>query len=250
MIEERLFVPCKDHDIPMVLCVPQAEGSYPCMLLLHGFLSYKEGDGYLLAKCAQALAKAGIASARIDFCSMGENRSSRNHYGTKIMLEETKTIYQFLQKDKRFISDRIGLLGHSFGGRIALLSTGLNPKCIVTLNGALKIQDQEGFKFSKNGHTIVKTSDGRYELVFETFLNELDVDLGPAFEYEGNTLVCVGDKDVTVEASLSYQIIDMLKKATLIEIHEADHTFLAKTGNYAKVNELLEQVVAWLNLNL
>ena len=49
---------------------------------------------------------------------------------------------------------------------------------------------------------------------------------------------------------LSYQIIDMLKKATLIEIHEADHTFLAKTGNYAKVNELLEQVVAWLNLNL
>ena len=43
MIEERLFVPCKDHDIPMVLCVPQAEGSYPCMLLLHGFLSYKEG---------------------------------------------------------------------------------------------------------------------------------------------------------------------------------------------------------------
>lgn len=149
MIEERLFVPCKDHDIPMVLCVPQAEGSYPCMLLLHGFLSYKEGDGYLLAKCAQALAKAGIASARIDFCSMGENRSSRIHYGTKIMLEETKTIYQFLQKNKRFISDRIGLLGHSFGGRIALLSTGLNPKCIVTLNGALKIQDQEGFKFSK-----------------------------------------------------------------------------------------------------
>lgn len=258
MIEERLFVPCKEHDIPMVLCVPQAEGSYPCMLLLHGFLSYKEGDGYLFAKCAQALAKAGIASARIDFCSMGENRSSRIHYGTKIMLEETKTIYQFLQKDKRIISDRIGLLGHSFGGRIALLSTGLNPKCIVTLNGALKIQDQEGFKFSKeyvediqkNGHTIVKTSDGRYELVFETFLNELDVDLGPAFEYEGNTLVCVGDKDVTVEASLSYQIIDMLKKATLIEIHEADHTFLAKTGNYAKVNELLEQVVAWLNLNL
>ena len=229
----------------MVLCVPQAEGSYPCMLLLHGFLSYKEGDGYLLAKCAQALAKAGIASARIDFCSMGENRSSRIHYGTKIMLEETKTIYQFLQKDKRFISDRIGLLGHSFGGRIALLSTGLNPKCIVTLNRALKIQDQEDLSFKRICRRYTKKrpydredSDGRYELVFETFLNELDVDLGPAFEYEGNTLVCVGDKDVTVEASLSYQIIDMLKKATLIEIHEADHTFLAKTGNYAKVNEL------------
>lgn len=61
----------------------------------------------------------------------------------------------------------------------------------------------------------MKTSDGRYELVFETFLNELDADLGPAFEYEGNTLVCVGDKDVTVEASLSYQIIDMLKKQLL-----------------------------------
>ena len=101
------------------MCVPQAEGSYPCIAFaIIGFLSYKEGDGYLLAKCAQALAKAGIASARIDFCSMGENHSSRIHYGTKIMLEETKTIYQFLQKDKRFISDRIGLLGHSFGGEL------------------------------------------------------------------------------------------------------------------------------------
>lgn len=258
MIEERLFVSCEDHEIPMVLSVPQTEGSYPCMLLLHGFLSYKEGDGYLFTKCAQALAKAGIASARIDFCSMGENRYSRIHYGTKVMLEETETIYRFLQNDKRIIAERIGLLGHSFGGRIALLSANLKPKCIVTLNGALKIQNQEGVKFSKeyvediqkNGHTIVRTSDGRYELVFDTFLNELDVDFDLAFEYEGSTLICVGDKDVTVEASLSYQIVRLLKKATLIKIHDADHTFLAKTGNYVKVNELLKQIVAWLKVNL
>ena len=60
----------------MILTYPDTLGPYPCMLCLHGFLSYKEGDGHLLQKSAQYLAEHGIASARIDFCSMGENRAS------------------------------------------------------------------------------------------------------------------------------------------------------------------------------
>ena len=45
VFEKRIFIPCEDHDIPMVLAYPDTEGVFPCMLLLHGFMSYKEGDG-------------------------------------------------------------------------------------------------------------------------------------------------------------------------------------------------------------
>ena len=57
MIEKRIFVSCDDHDIPMVITYPSEEGQFPCMLLLHGYMSYKEGDGYLFTKTAQELAK-------------------------------------------------------------------------------------------------------------------------------------------------------------------------------------------------
>ena len=67
------------------------------MLLLHGFMSYKEGDGYLFRKTAEKFAEVGIASARIDFCSMGENRYSRVHYGTEICVKEAKTAFEYLQ---------------------------------------------------------------------------------------------------------------------------------------------------------
>ena len=133
MIEKRIFVSCDDHDIPMVITYPSEEGQFPCMLLLHGYMSYKEGDGYLFTKTAQELAKANIASARIDFCSMGENRYSRVHYGTEICVKETKCAFEFLQKDSHFFPKRIGILGHSMGGRITFLSSNLPSKCLVNL---------------------------------------------------------------------------------------------------------------------
>ena len=98
-MEERLFIPCEDHDIPMVLTLPDTDKDrYPALLLLHGFMAYKEGDGYLLRVAARRLAEAGIASARIDFCSMGENRASRRRYGLGILQEEVGTAYRYLRE--------------------------------------------------------------------------------------------------------------------------------------------------------
>ena len=136
-MEERLFIPCEDHDIPMVLTLPDThQDRHPALLLLPGFMAYKEGDGYLLRVAAQRLAEAGIASARIDFCSMGENRASRRRYGLEILQKEARTAYRYLCERPEIDGERVGLLGHSMGGRVALLCGPLQPKCIVTLNGA------------------------------------------------------------------------------------------------------------------
>ena len=54
MIEKRIFVSCDDHDIPMVITYPSEEGQFPCMLLLHGYMSYKEGDGYLFTRISES----------------------------------------------------------------------------------------------------------------------------------------------------------------------------------------------------
>lgn len=260
MIKKRIFVSCDDHDIPMVITYPSEEGQFPCMLLLHGYMSYKEGDGYLFTKTAQELAKANIASARIDFCSMGENRYSRVHYGTEICVKETKCAFEFLQKDSHFFPKRIGILGHSMGGRITFLSSNLPSKCLVTLNGAVNVSEPSGMKMSgdvlkdmdEKGYSIIHTSDGRSELLFPKFVEDCQIYSQEIYKYKNPILVCVGADDPTLDPNVSYNFVKNchMDNVDMIVIDKANHTFNAKTGDYTKVYELLEKLIPWLKENI
>lgn len=260
MLEKRLFIPCDDHDIPMVIARPDGEGPFPCMLLLHGFMSYKEGDGYLFTKTAEKLAEAGIASARIDFCSMGENRYSRVHYGTKICIKEAKVAFEYLQTNEHILHDRIGILGHSMGGRITFLSSELPSKCLVTLNGAVNVAKRGAMKLTglntqemeARGYTVYHTSDGRSELLFSKFVEDLQIHSDAIYNYANPILVCVGADDPTVDPQVSYSFVENcgMNNVDLLVIEKANHTFNAKTKDYTKVYELLNKMIPWLKEHL
>lgn len=260
MLEKRLLIPCDDHDIPMVIARPDGEGPFPCMLLLHGFMSYKEGDGYLFTKTAEKLAEAGIASARIDFCSMGENRYSRVHYGTKICIKEAKVAFEYLQTNEHILHDRIGILGHSMGGRITFLSSELPSKCLVTLNGAVNVAKRGAMKLTglntqemeARGYTVYHTSDGRSELLFSKFVEDLQIHSDAIYNYANPILVCVGADDPTVDPQVSYSFVENcgMNNVDLLVIEKANHTFNAKTKDYTKVYELLSKMIPWLKEHL
>ena len=260
MLEKRLFIPCDDHDIPMVIARPDGEGPFPCMLLLHGFMSYKEGDGYLFTKTAEKLAESGIASARIDFCSMGENRYSRVHYGTKICIKEAKVAFEYLQTNEHILHDRIGILGHSMGGRITFLSSELPSKCLVTLNGAVNVAKRGAMKLTglntqemeARGYTVYHTSDGRSELLFSKFVEDLQIHSDAIYNYANPILVCVGADDPTVDPQVSYSFVENcgMNNVDLLVIEKANHTFNAKTKDYTKVYELLSKMIPWLKEHL
>ena len=260
MIEKRIFIPCADHDIPMVISYPSQDGVFPCVLLLHVFMAYKEGDGYLFRKTAEEFAEAGIASARIDFCSMGENRYSRRNYGVGICIKEAKTAFDYLLNDTTIDPKRIGILGHSMGGRIAFLSSELPSKCLISFNGAICVDKVKEMKLNgldwkglkKNGYTIVETSDGRSELLFSKFVEDNTITSDAIYKYKNPILVCVGADDPTLDPNVSYDFVNNchMDNVDMIVIDKANHTFNAKTGDYTKVYELLEKVVSWLKDNL
>lgn len=260
MIEKRIFIPCDDHDIPMVITYPQEEGNFPCMLLLHGFMAYKEGDGYLFTKTSEKFAEAGIASARIDFCSMGENRFSRVHYGTEICMKEAKMAFHYLQEDSHIDCERIGVLGHSMGGRIAFLTSDLPSKCIITFNGAINVDKpshliMKGISLQdlkEKGYTIFHTSDGRQELLFPKFIEDMNIYSRDIYQYKNPILICIGANDPTLDPQIGYDFVknNCSNDITLLVIEKANHTFNAKTGDYTKVFELLEKVVEWLKIHL
>jgi len=260
-MEKRVFVKCEDHDIPMVIVYPDnCNGPYPTVLMLHGFMSYKEGDGFLFSKAAEEFKKIGIASARVDFCSMGENRFSRENYGLTIMLQETKRSFEFLQHDPEIDSEKIGILGHSLGARVAFLSSHLAPKCLITLNGAIDVYKEIPERFTSlfkpldnMDCMILSISDGRKELLYQRFFDEnREFVSNEIFNYTNPILVCVAENDPTLRPEVSYDFVKEFNSSNveMLTISNANHTFNAKTGNYAKVNELLDRMKPWLIKNL
>ena len=240
-MEKRIFVKCEDHDIPMVIVYPDdgTEGPYPAISMLHGFMAYKEGDGYMFRKAAEEFRKNGIASARIDFCSMGENRYSRENYGMSVLLKETETAFRYLQEDPMIDESRIGILGHSLGGRVTFLSSKLPSKCLITLNGAVNVYERMENMFPKSYQaeegeefTVLSTSDGRKELLYPRFFEENSKYVSKdIFSYTNPILVCVGADDPTLDPKVSYDFVENcnMDNVDQLVIQEANHTFNAKT---------------------
>lgn len=255
-MEKRVFIKMDDYYIPGIFCVAEKrEKKSPAVILCHGFLSYKEGDGFMFNKMASVLLDHGIASLRIDFCSMGENRNNRREYGILQMIREVECAYNWLLKQEEIDEDKVGLIGHSLGGRVAALSSSLNPCCIVSLNGALQnkmssMKNVNQDDLNKQGYTIVHTSDNRSELLYQKFFNDLKQaeEINAINNYRKPFLIVVGEKDPTVLPKVGLDFYDSYEndKKDLLVISDANHTFNAKTGDYTKTLEMSEKVSDWL----
>ena len=261
MLEKIVFIKNGDFFIPGVYTYPDVKGKYPAVLLLHGVLSSKSGDGFMLPKIAESLAENNIASLRIDFCSCGESIRSRKDYHILTLCDEARTAYLDMQKNELIDPNKIAILGHSYGGVIVNKIADINPKCLISLNGAMLdgidnnyLQVKDEFIKDKNGdsYRFSRQSDGRIELMYEDFFLMHKKYNNNYPKYEGNVLMCVATNDPTVKPESNYQFFNSLenKNKELIVIEKANHTFNAKTLDYTKLNELMDKVNKWLDINL
>ncbi|MBO4218595.1 MAG: alpha/beta hydrolase [Erysipelotrichaceae bacterium] len=254
-MEKLAFVKCEDHEVPMNIVYPdEPKEKYPCMLLVHGFLSCKNGDGFMLKLISEALAASGIVAARIDLVSMGENLYSRENYGLQVMLKETRASFEYLQSLPEIDENRVGLMGHSLGGRVVFLSSNLPSRLLVSLNGAINVDENLPMKYSQEdfdrlGYTINRTSDGRVELLYPRFFEEMKTTLSrDIYDYRNPVMVCVGTGDPTLDPNVSYNFINNCNMDNVehIFIEGANHTFHAKTRDYTLLNQLIDRLVPWI----
>jgi len=110
--------------VPATVVLPQVDPQRPLpwVIMAHGHGGNRDEAG-AFGRVAQALAKSGIASIRMDFPGCGESTEpfTQNHLGT--MLEDISAARRFIVARWPVDTARIGILGYSMGGRLAVLAS-------------------------------------------------------------------------------------------------------------------------------
>lgn len=144
------------------------------------------------------------------------------------------------------------ILGHSFGGKIALL---IEPKMLVLVGSAgiyvlkplsikIKIALFKLFKvfgFSKlRSLFVAEDAKTLSEPMYQTFKNVVNEDFSSEFSsYSGKALLCWGRDDTATPLSSAKKIDELIEDSTL-EVYEGDHYFFMNNAKDVsiKIEEL------------
>lgn len=253
---EDILVHADGYEIPATLTLPKGEPGvkYPAVVMCHGNGStrHEAGGGYDLL--APELAKAGIASIRFDYIGNGDSKGDYIDFTLSKGVEDANTCLEYLKTLDTIDTERVGIMGWSQGGGIALVVASKNDayKSVLTWAGAMydgsineeqyAIAKEKGYYEVEYGwRDSLKQSPAYYEDKM-TFVVASAVPL-----IKAPILAINGSKDDVVVPETAQKIIDLAvnPNSQALILEGADHTFNIFTGDLTKFNELMAKTIEW-----
>jgi alpha-beta hydrolase superfamily lysophospholipase len=138
MTARRFTVTVGSAEVAGVLHLP-AETPSPCVVACHGMGASKDSDKYLLLACE--LPAAGLGLARFDFRGSGESGGLYRDATIASRVADLEAVLDHLAKQPE-IDGRLGLLGSSLGGFVALHVPAHRPGLpVVTWNAPATLRE-------------------------------------------------------------------------------------------------------------
>lgn len=106
----------------------------PCFIVLHGFGVNK--DGTTPKRTAEILEELGYVVFRFDARGCGESGGEPAFILCQDQVRDTHSAVTFLETVDQVDTDRIGVIGHSFGGAVAPYATATDPRIGVCISVA------------------------------------------------------------------------------------------------------------------
>lgn len=247
-----------DHGIPAIVTIPQGAITqrFPAVVMLHGFGSNKDeaGNGYKLF--APELAKSGIASIRFDFIGSGDSKEDYIHFDFNSAVSDATAAAAYIASRSNINADKIGIMGWSLGGTIALLAAGRNSvyKSVATWAGtplpSMFASDSSAYETAKKEGYALAAFDWReplklgidaFEIALKTnVLSEFSQSRAPVLAINGgrDNIVFPENAGAIVNASPNSN-----SKTYIIE--DADHTFNIFSGDMTAFNDLCKSTLVW-----
>ncbi len=136
-MERAVEFPSDGLTLRGVLHVPDgATAPRPAILLCHGFGGSCRGAGH--PQLAAALVQAGYVVLRFDFRGCGESDGEKGSVICEEEVADVRHALDFLAARPEAATDRIGIVGASLGGSVALQATATDPRLkLCAANGAI-----------------------------------------------------------------------------------------------------------------
>lgn len=213
-------------DIPATIVIPEEQNaaSYPLVVLIHGHGGNRD-ENVGFPAIATALAKRGIATIRMDFPGCGDSTESFRNNTLSNMNHDVRAAVDYMVENYQIDAKRIGLLGYSMGGRIALellKEKALDINAVAFLAPAADTQDLkalfggaenwEALKATaiQNGFTPFTTIFGQVQELSKQWFTDLEADMNPtqaaAKAYRGKALVIYAKDDNCVSPTISEEV--------------------------------------------
>lgn len=119
------LIPSRGVQIPATLVAPvgEADETFPLVVIHHGHGGGRNENGGM-ARVAEALATAGIASIRFDFAGAGDSEEPFTALSYTTMLADSDAALAYARENMPVDEERIGALGYSEGSAVVAMQAG------------------------------------------------------------------------------------------------------------------------------
>lgn len=231
--------------VPATVVVPDGEGPFPAVVMNHGHGGGRqEGGGF--GKLASALAEAGIMSIRMDFPGTGDSKEPFTEGTLTNMISDSNASLVFMLANFPADPTKLGILGYSMGGRIALtiaqepsspykavglLAPSANPGkgLLLFFAGGSEAEYERLYAeaATDKGYADYTTQYGQQQQLSKVWFDEMlaSSPLDGIGAYTGAMLVVHGDKDTVITPEENAAVVAAYPAASIVTVPEADHGY-------------------------
>ena len=251
-------------------------GIAPCIIFVHGFKGFKDWGFWPVLAETYAKNNYFVLTFNFSHNGIGNNltefteldKFAQNTFSLEIS-ELSELINAYLDNHFGFVHNKkIGLLGHSRGGAIALLSSLINRNvdayavwATVSTIDRYTVRQKE--KWRKEGaFELMNTRTKQIMSLNTTLLDDVEKNKNESLNIEKAVselnkplLIAHGDQDLVVrikEAELLYKLADK-SKTELFKVPGTGHTFDMQhphSGSNEKFDSLMNKTLQFFNNNL
>ena len=223
--------------------IPEGDGKFPCVLMLHGFGGNVYGYKGMNTKIARTLAAAGIASVRFDFYGNGESDGEFEDMIFSGLYEDAEDMFRWMAQQDFVDAERLYLSGQSMGGYVAAsCAPKLAPKGLVLLcpgasmwNGAAQRADA----VVAQGKDWFDMEGLKYNMAFNYDLAKHPSPYEEAKGYDGPVLIIRADDDKMVDDAVCQSYAQCYNAPELLTTEGGGHNFASIPAREAVTNAMI-----------
>lgn len=233
-MKKTLVYKHKDTLLQGSVHIPEGKGSFPALLMLHGFASNRMGNQDSFVRMGNQLESAGFVVFRFDFSGCGESEGDFFDLTVSREIEEAIALIHFCRQHPEVDPDQFHLLGMSLGSVVASMAAGKHPELIKSLclwSPAAVVVDEitkQGTIQGKSVDIIKKQGymDIRGRKLGSALIEDvktLDI-YGTAKSYRGLVKIIHGDADDIAPIQYAEKYMELYpESAELVTVSGADH---------------------------